>query len=42
LLAGGLTWDVAGIAGLQTHDPKAGVTFGVTKDITLFDYGRVK
>lgn len=42
ILAGGLTWDIAGIAGLQAHDPKTGVTFGVSKDIKLFDYDRVR
>jgi len=42
LLAHGFTWDVAGIAGLQAHDPKTGVTFGVSKDITLFDYDRIR
>jgi hypothetical protein len=42
LLGHGFTWDVAGIAGLQAHDPKTGVTFGVSKDITLFDYDRIR
>jgi hypothetical protein len=41
-LAGGFTWDVAGIAGLRTHDPKTGFTFGVSKDIRLFDYERIQ
>jgi hypothetical protein len=42
ILARGFTWDVAGIAGLQAHDPKSGVTFGVSKDIRLFDYDRIR
>ena len=42
LLAGGFTWDFAGIAGLTAHDPKSGFTFGVSKDIKLFDYDRIR
>jgi len=38
VLAGGFIWDVAGIAGLQRHDPDTGVTFGIRKDIRLFEY----
>ncbi len=41
LLAGGLTWDFAGIAGLNAHDPKTGFTFGVSKEFKLFDYKRI-
>ncbi len=42
ILAGGFTWDLAGIAGLHAHDPKSGFTFGVSKDIKLFDYDRIR
>lgn len=35
--AGGMTWDFAGIAGLDKYDPRTGFTFGVSKDIQLFD-----
>ena len=41
ILAGGLTWDVAGVAGLTSRDAKTGLTFGVSKDIKLFDYSKV-
>jgi hypothetical protein len=36
--AGGFFWDVAGIAGVYKNDPRTGFTFGVRKDIRLFDY----
>lgn len=36
--AGGLHWDFAGIAGLTSVDAKTGFTFGVRKDLKLFDY----
>jgi hypothetical protein len=42
ILAGGFQWDVAGIAGLTRRDARSGFTFGISKDIRLFDYGRVK
>ena len=42
ILAGGFTWDAAGIAGIRAHDPRAGFTFGVSKDIKLFDYDRIR
>jgi len=42
ILAGGFQWDFAGIAGLTKHSPKTGFTFGVSKDIRLFDYGAIK
>lgn len=42
ILAGGFTWDFAGIAGLNAHDPRTGFTFGVSKDIKLFDYERIR
>jgi hypothetical protein len=41
ILAGGFQWDVAGIRGLNDHNPSSGFTFGVTKDIHLFDYGHI-
>jgi hypothetical protein len=41
ILAGGLRWDVAGIAGISASDPRSGFTFGVSKDFKLFDYRRV-
>lgn len=34
--AGGLSWDVAGIAGINQHSLRSGVTFGVTYDRDLF------
>ena len=40
ILAGGFQWDVAGIRGLNAHNPRSGFTFGVSKDIHLFDSGR--
>lgn len=42
ILAGGFQWDFAGIAGLTTHDPNSGFTFGITKDIKLFDIDRIR
>lgn len=42
ILAGGFQWDVAGIAGISKSDPRSGFTFGVSKDIRIFDYGRVQ
>lgn len=42
ILAGGFQWDLAGIAGLHTSDPRSGFTFGISKDIKLFDYDRIR
>ncbi len=42
IFAGGFQWDVAGIAGLARNDARTGFTFGVSKDIHLFDYGKVQ
>ncbi|MBI3406252.1 MAG: hypothetical protein HY046_12435 [Acidobacteria bacterium] len=38
IFAGGFQWDIAGIAGLTKRDAKTGLTFGISKDIHLFDY----
>lgn len=40
IMASGLTWDFAGIGGLTKNDPRSGFTFGVSKDIKIFDRGR--
>lgn len=40
--AGGFTWDLAGIRGINKNDPRSGFTFGVTKDFHLFDYKRIE
>jgi hypothetical protein len=40
--AGGLTWDLAGIKGINKFDPSSGFTFGVSKDFKLFDYNRIQ
>ena len=42
IFAGGFQWDVAGITGLTKHDARTGFTFGVSRDIRLFEYGSVK
>ncbi len=42
IFAGGFQWDVAGIAGLTRRDANTGFTFGISKDLRLFDYGKVK
>jgi hypothetical protein len=42
IFAGGFQWDVAGIAGIARRDARSGLTFGISKDIRLFDYGSVK
>lgn len=34
--AGGFTWDIAGIAGVNKADARGGFTFGVSKDLHLF------
>lgn len=41
IAAGGFTWDLAGIRGLNKYDPRSGFTFGVSKDFHLFDYNKV-
>jgi len=41
ILAGGLQWDVAGVAGLTGRDARTGLTFGVSKDLRLFDYNKL-
>jgi hypothetical protein len=40
--AGGFTWDLAGIRGLNKYDARSGFTFGVTKEFHLFDYNRME
>jgi hypothetical protein len=42
IMAGGLIWDFAAIAGLTKNDPHTGFTFGVTKDIQLFNRTKVQ
>jgi Putative MetA-pathway of phenol degradation len=42
IMAGGLIWDFAGIAGLTKNDPRTGFTFGVSKEIQLFNRSRVQ
>lgn len=42
IFAGGFSWDVAGIAGLTKHSAKSGFTFGVTRELRLFDFGTGK
>ncbi len=42
IFAGGFQWDVAGVAGLGKNDARSGFTFGISKDIRLFDYGKVQ
>jgi len=37
IMAGWLIWDFAGIDGLTKNDPRTGFTFGVSKDIQLFN-----
>lgn len=41
IFAGGFQWDLAGIAGISKNDPRSGFTFGVSKDIRLFDYSKL-
>jgi len=40
--AGGFTWDLAGVRGLNKYDARSGVTFGVSKDFRLFDYAKLE
>jgi hypothetical protein len=35
--AGGLTWDVAGLTGINRHSLRSGVTFGVSYERDLFE-----
>lgn len=42
ILAGGFQWDVAGIAGISKSSPRAGFTFGISRDFRWFDYGTIK
>lgn len=42
ILAAGFHWDVAGIAGLTDRDAGSGFTFGFSRDVRLFDYGKLK
>jgi hypothetical protein len=42
IMAGGLIWDFAAIAGLTKNDPRTGFTFGVSKDIQLFNRTKVQ
>src|SRR5215475_14237015 len=41
IMAGGFTWDLAGIRGLNKYDARSGFTFGLSKDFHLFDYGKM-
>jgi hypothetical protein len=41
IMAGGFTWDLAGVRGLNKYDPRSGFTFGVSKDFHLFDYNKI-
>ena len=42
IFAGGFTWDVAGIKGINKNDPSSGFTFGVTRDFKLFDSSKIE
>jgi len=42
IFAGGLTWDLAGIKGINKYDPGSGFTFGVSKDFKLFDLSKIE
>ena len=42
IAAGGFTWDLAGVRGLNKYDPRSGFTFGVSKDFRLFDYNKIE
>jgi hypothetical protein len=41
IFAGGFQWDVAGVAGLTSRDARTGITFGLSKDLRLFDYNKI-
>jgi hypothetical protein len=42
IFAGGFTWDLGGIRGLNKYDARTGFTFGVSKEFHLFDYNRMQ
>jgi hypothetical protein len=42
IMAGGFTWDLAGVRGLNKYDPRSGFTFGINKDFRLFDYNKIE
>ncbi|MFZ0819330.1 MAG: hypothetical protein WAM91_04625 [Candidatus Acidiferrales bacterium] len=41
IFASGLVWDFAGVAGLTKNDPRAGFTFGVSRDFQLFNWNKM-
>ncbi len=41
ITAGGFTWDLAGVRGINKYDPRSGFTFGVSKDFRLFDFSKI-
>jgi hypothetical protein len=42
IAAGGFTWDLAGIRGLNKFDARSGFIFGISKDFRLFDYNKIE
>jgi len=42
ITAGGFTWDLAGVRGINKYDPRSGFVFGVSKDFRLFDFSKVE
>src|SRR5882762_3462750 len=41
ITAGGFTWDLAGVRGINKNDARSGFTFGVSKDFRLFDFSKI-
>lgn len=37
VMAGGFRWDAAGIAGINSNDPRSGFTFGISRDFHVFN-----
>jgi hypothetical protein len=41
IFASGLVWDFAGVAGITKNDPRAGFTFGISRDFQLFNWNKM-
>jgi hypothetical protein len=41
ITAGGFSWDLAGVRGINKYDPRSGFVFGVSKDFRLFDFSKI-
>src|SRR5258708_2348440 len=42
ITAGGFSWDLCGVRGINKYDARSGFTFGVSKDFRLFDFSKIE